>query len=160
MRGVSIAICLKRVSSQVAELKREKRVATRSALSLEFLQSPRRSPLMLIAIVGPPQAGKHTLANHLVTQHQFTRVHITSSAPPPLDKDANSLYFSSSSEFLDHATQTWRVDYVTTDLKNKLKLQEFSKRPFVAVVAVDAPIGVRFKRAVASSVVSNIRDAS
>ncbi|KAK4058339.1 Deoxycytidine monophosphate (dCMP) deaminase [Microbotryomycetes sp. JL221] len=107
---------------------------------------------MLIVIVGPPQAGKNLLANHLVDRHGFARVHV--GGGPHDDGDAtrtNALKFSSSSDFLEHATKTWRCDYVCTDLLSHSKLQEFCKRPFVAVVAVDAPLGVRYRRAVATA---------
>ncbi|KAJ8296000.1 Deoxycytidylate deaminase [Rhodotorula toruloides] len=102
---------------------------------------------MLVCIVGPPQAGKKSLADHLVRDRSFTRVHLVSSLPTSRSQD--DLYFTSSSDFLDHATRTWRRKYVTVDLVSKAKLAEFAKRPFVAIVAVDAPLGVRFRRAVA-----------
>ncbi|KAK4331631.1 Deoxycytidylate deaminase [Rhodotorula toruloides] len=102
---------------------------------------------MLVCIVGPPQAGKKSLADHLVRERSFTRVHLVPSLPTSRSQD--DLYFTSSSDFLDHATRTWRRHYVTVDLVSKAKLAEFAKRPFVAVVAVDAPLGVRFRRAVA-----------
>ncbi|GAA6037246.1 hypothetical protein JCM8097_008641 [Rhodosporidiobolus ruineniae] len=106
---------------------------------------------MLLCLIGPPCSGKSTLADWLTT-HSFQRIHISSSAPPPpppLDAPPNShLHFNSSSDFLDHATRYWRRDYVTTDLTNKLKLQEFAKRPFTAIVHLDAPTGTRFRRAV------------
>ncbi|TKA58414.1 hypothetical protein B0A53_00153 [Rhodotorula sp. CCFEE 5036] len=100
---------------------------------------------MLICLVGPPQAGKNSLADHLVAQHGYERVHLGSSSPH-LEPGS----YASSSDFLDHATRTWRRNYVTTDLISKAKLVEFAKRPFVAIVAVDAPLGTRFKRAVAA----------
>lgn len=99
---------------------------------------------MLILLIGPPKAGKEILAQHLCSQHSFTRVHLS----PSSNDDPNALHFDHSSTFLDHVTRTWRKDYVSTDLRSSLKLQEFSKRPFVAIVAVDAPVGVRFLRAV------------
>lgn len=102
---------------------------------------------MLIFLVGPPQAGKNSLADHLVAQHGYERVYLGSSSPPHLEPG----FYASSSEFLDHATRTWRRNYVTTDLVSKAKLVEFAKRPFVAIVAVDAPLGTRFRRAVASA---------
>ncbi|GAA5888585.1 hypothetical protein JCM5296_001079 [Sporobolomyces johnsonii] len=100
---------------------------------------------MLICILGPKCSGRNTLADHLSREHGFTRVRLSS---PARDPDPNELHFASSSDFLDHATRSWRRHYVTTDLTSKPKLVEFAKRPFVAVVAVDAPLGVRFKRAV------------
>ncbi|GAA5898290.1 hypothetical protein JCM8208_006933, partial [Rhodotorula glutinis] len=107
---------------------------------------------MLVCLVGPPQAGKSSLANHLVAHHGFTRVHLGDPPPPSSSSSSNpssTLTFSSTSDFLDHATRTWRVDYVTTALTSRQKLVEFAKRPFVAIVHVDAPLGIRFKRAVA-----------
>ncbi|BGP14499.1 hypothetical protein JCM10213_003085 [Rhodosporidiobolus nylandii] len=109
---------------------------------------------MLICLIGPPQSGKDSLASFLVAHRSFQRVHLSPSPPSPAPLDApkdSQLHFHSSSDFLDHATRFWRRDYVTTDLTNKLKLGEFAKRPFVAVIAVDAPLGVRFRRAVESA---------
>lgn len=119
-------------------------VVVQPALSRSFVFTVSSTPGMLICLVGPPQAGKDSLARFLTTHHGFTRVHLS----PSSSSSAESLSFSSSSDFLDHATRTWRIDYVTTDLASKQKLQEFAKRPFVAIVAVDAPLGVRFNRAV------------
>lgn len=95
---------------------------------------------MLVCLVGPPQAGKSSLADFLVREHAYERVHLGQTP------------YTSSSDFLDHATRTWRRNYVTTDLTSRAKLVEFAKRPFVAIVAVDAPLGVRFRRAVAAQV--------
>ncbi|GAA5976048.1 hypothetical protein JCM10908_005368 [Rhodotorula pacifica] len=106
---------------------------------------------MLICLVGPPQSGKNSLADHLVAHHGYERVHLASSSSSSSRQPASSAVYASSSEFLDHATRTWRRNYVTTDLTSKQKLVEFAKRPFVAIVAVDAPLGVRFRRAVAAA---------
>ncbi|GJN87334.1 hypothetical protein Rhopal_000283-T1 [Rhodotorula paludigena] len=106
---------------------------------------------MLICLVGPPQAGKDSLAQFLTAHHGYTRVHLGASPPCPTKSRRRQLCFASSSDFLDHATRTWRRDFVTTDLVFKAKLAEFAKRPFVAIVAVDAPLGVRFRRAVAKA---------
>lgn len=127
--------------------------ATRTRLS-----STHSLAAMLVCIVGPPQAGKKSLADHLVRDHAFARVHLVSSLPTSRSQD--DLYFTSSSDFLDHATRTWRRNFVTVDLVSKAKLAEFVKRPFVAVVAVDAPLGVRFRRAVAVCVPSQLCSAS
>ncbi|GAA5855784.1 hypothetical protein JCM8547_000355 [Rhodosporidiobolus lusitaniae] len=113
---------------------------------------------MLICLVGPPQSGKNSLADYLVSQ-SFQRIHISPSPPPPAPLDApphSHLHFTASSDFLDHATRFWRRDFVTTDLVSKSKLAEFVKRPFVAVVAVDAPLGVRFRRAAEGSLAAGL----
>lgn len=101
---------------------------------------------MLIAILGLPQAGKATLVQHLVQEHAFTHV-VISTQPPPVSSSTPALHFRTSSAFLDYATRNWREDYVTTHLRNKLKLVEFAKRPFVVIVGVEAPLRVRWKRA-------------
>ncbi|GAA5830783.1 hypothetical protein JCM3766R1_003425 [Sporobolomyces carnicolor] len=103
---------------------------------------------MLICLIGPAKSGKNSLAEHLLTEHGFARVYLGSRAPLGSDP-SSSLHFDSSSDFLDHVTRSWRRNYVTTDLIHRGKLEEFSKRPFVAVVAIDAPLGVRYRRAVA-----------
>lgn len=104
---------------------------------------------MLIAIIGPPCAGKHLLQQHLVTTHQYTKVTISAQTPPPARDDPTSLHFTTASAFLDYATTKWRRDYVTLDLrKSGAQLREFLKRPFVAVVSVNAPVGLRYSRQV------------
>ncbi|KAI5477113.1 dCMP deaminase [Pseudohyphozyma bogoriensis] len=102
---------------------------------------------MLIALLGPACSGKSTLASHLVDTLTFKRVHV--GHPPLTDRSNDSLFFASSSAFLDYATQHYQEDFVTTDLTDGVKLAEFAKRPFVAIVGVEAPVGVRFSRAVA-----------
>ena len=99
---------------------------------------------MLIALVSPPYAGKHTLAAHLIANHAFTLVTIS---PTRLSSTPPSLHFESSSAFLTHATLNWRRNYVTMDLREQSQLQEFLKRPFVVVVSILAPIQTRFRRA-------------
>ncbi|KDE04746.1 hypothetical protein MVLG_04803 [Microbotryum lychnidis-dioicae p1A1 Lamole] len=112
---------------------------------------------MLIILIGASQSGKNTLAQHLIDTHSYTRVHLPrdptkSSSESSSDFTSNSdLHFDSSTEFLDYATRYWKVDYVTTDLRNAVKLHEFSKRPFVAIVAVEAPLSVRYSRTKKSS---------
>lgn len=113
------------------------------------------SPLcpQLIAILGPPASGKNSLANYLQATENFIRVHINPSSPqtsPNADSlaSATELTFQHSSDLLNHATRQWRRNFVTTDLREKDKLQEFVKRPFVAVLDVSAPVGVRWRRAV------------
>ncbi|GAA6060724.1 hypothetical protein JCM10212_003345 [Sporobolomyces blumeae] len=103
---------------------------------------------MLICLIGPPKSGKDSLATHLTRDHGFTRVHLASTSTSSASSSSSSLSFDSSSAFLDHVTRSWRRDFVTTDLVNRTQLTEFAKRPFVAIVAVDAPLGTRFKRAV------------
>ncbi|GAA5967007.1 hypothetical protein JCM11641_000413 [Rhodosporidiobolus odoratus] len=116
---------------------------------------------MLICLIGPPQSGKNSLADFLVSHHAFKHVTISSSPSSPRPSSSNPhLEFNSSSDFLDHATRYWRRDFVTTSLTNKTKLVEFAKRPFVAIIAVDAPLGVRFRRAVNSAEAAGVTPPS
>lgn len=137
--------CMKH-TEQVARRKLSRNPLVSKLLS-EFLRLLPFIYNMLICLIGPAKSGKNSLAEHLTTTHDFTRVHLSSQ--PPLSDSSSSLYFDSSNDFLDHVTRSWRRNYVTTDLTHRGKLEEFSKRPFVAVVAVDAPLGVRYKRAIA-----------
>lgn len=108
--------------------------------------------MQLIAILGPTASGKNTLANHLQSTQAFIRVHIdpntTQSLPSDDDITSTELGFRHSSDLLSHATRQWRRNFVTTDLRDKDKLQEFVKRPFVVVIDVSAPVGVRWRRAI------------
>lgn len=100
---------------------------------------------MLIALLGPPQSGKTTLAAHLQQHHAYTVVRIDP-APHPSSTQTNDLTFASSSDFLDYATRNWRCNFVTRDLTSRVKLIEFMKRPFVVVVSIEAPLMVRWRR--------------
>lgn len=101
-----------------------------------------------IAILGPACAGKTTLADHLVKDRGYTRCSIDPAIPLESTMSLNSseLSFRNSSDLLNFATAHWRRDFVTTDLNQKLKLQEFTKRPFVVVIDIQAPLGVRWRR--------------
>lgn len=109
-------------------------------------------PAQLIAILGPPASGKRLLASHLCTNYDYIHCHIdpSSTTPPPSSADvtSRSLVFGNSSELLSHATKQWRRNFVTVDLRERVKLDEFAKRPFVVVVDVQAPLGIRWSRAV------------
>lgn len=107
---------------------------------------------MLIAVVGLASSGKNTLIEDLVLNHSFIRVNISSTTTSGItsSNDSNQLNFKSSSAFLDYATRNWRQDFVTRDLKNKSKLIEFSKRPFVVILGIESPLVIRYSRTVMS----------
>ena len=133
---------------------RERGKARKCTFEIAFRFSVLLQREMLIALVSAPQGGKKLVTNHLVAAHGFKRVLISGNAP--LATDSSTLYFASSSDFLAYATLNWRRDFVTTDLREKSQLQEFLKRPFVVVVSIQAPIRVRWLRAVQASVPSFI----
>lgn len=78
-----------------------------------------------------------------------------SALPSPLSgggsQGEQSLYFSTSSDMLEHATRNWRMNFVTIDLDTQESLEQFVRRPFIMVVNVDAPILLRFERALRGS---------
>ncbi|OSX67330.1 hypothetical protein POSPLADRAFT_1042564 [Postia placenta MAD-698-R-SB12] len=94
---------------------------------------------MFIAIIGTRSAGKSTVQDYLIDRKGFQAVR--------LHKGEQSLYFSTSSDMLEHATRNWRMNFVTIDLDTQESLEQFVRRPFIMVVNVDAPILLRFERA-------------
>lgn len=105
---------------------------------------------MLIAIIGLNSSGKKTLLEYLISNFNFIQVKIDSNSTNEIESAANCLTFKSSSEFLDYSTRNWRQNFVTIDLKNKSKLIEFSKRPFVIIIGIEAPLIIRYSRNVMS----------
>ena len=95
---------------------------------------------MLIIVLGAPCSGKATLISHLVREHGFLHASIG-------EAGAGELEFESSTAFLDWATAHWRVNVVTDSLRRRGAIEEFAKRPFCGVVHVEAPVGVRWRRA-------------
>ncbi|KAJ3534734.1 hypothetical protein NM688_g7088 [Phlebia brevispora] len=56
------------------------------------------------------------------------------------------LVFYDHKDLLEHVTQHWRSDFVTTDLNTRSLLEMFVTRPFFMIVSVDAPIFTRYER--------------
>ncbi|EGF97265.1 uncharacterized protein MELLADRAFT_54347 [Melampsora larici-populina 98AG31] len=97
---------------------------------------------MLIALIGSRYAGKDTIAQHLVTQHAFKEVRITTSRSDGIDMNqstSDKLRFTDHDGFLDYSTKHWSHDFVTTDLQSKIEIEKFLKRPFFVLVNVEAP---------------------
>ncbi|KAG0139163.1 hypothetical protein CROQUDRAFT_519812 [Cronartium quercuum f. sp. fusiforme G11] len=104
---------------------------------------------MLVALIGPPSAGKDTIANYLVASHFFTRVRIVSSRSQlehSLSRLGNELRFVGFEDFLDYSTKNWQQDLVTTDLVSISGLEKFLKRPFFVLANVTASVRSRWKR--------------
>ncbi|KAH9819944.1 cytidine deaminase-like protein [Melampsora americana] len=104
---------------------------------------------MLIALIGSRYAGKDTIAQHLVTQHAFKRVRITTSRCNETDsKEArlDELRFDDQDGFLDYSTKHWSQDLVTTELESKIDIEKFLKRPFFVLVNIEAPTRLRWER--------------
>ncbi|KAG1783536.1 dCMP deaminase [Suillus placidus] len=56
------------------------------------------------------------------------------------------LSFGSPALLLDHVTQNWRSNFVTTDLDSDILVNYFIRRPFFMLISVDAPILQRYHR--------------
>ncbi|KAG1795742.1 dCMP deaminase [Suillus plorans] len=87
---------------------------------------------MFIAIIGLRFSGKSTVENYLATK-DFTSVHLH-------DKDVEAALL------LDHVTQHWRSNFVTTDLDSDRLVNYFIRRPFFMLISIDAPILQRYHR--------------
>lgn len=120
---------------------------------------------MLIALVGPPQSGKHTVANYLVHRHGFriarvatkgstshTDQHAAATTDVAVAATTPSLQgseevFATPSQLLKYATSHWRDRIVTLDVVSVQDIARgFAKRPFFLLVAVEAPLTVRYRR--------------
>lgn len=47
---------------------------------------------------------------------------------------------------LDHVTQHWQSNFVTTDLDSDKLVNYFIRRPFFMLISIDAPILQRYRR--------------
>lgn len=104
---------------------------------------------MLIALIGSLCSGKHLIAEHLQKEYGFQKLVLDNEATDMqnLSLDEKSpLRFLSASELLLFVTKRWTNKYVTLDLTHLHTLDEFRKRPFFLLVAVDAPISLRWNR--------------
>lgn len=97
---------------------------------------------MLIALVGTPAAGKADVKAYLLRKG-FSSLSLQTPNSP---QDTNTTAFSSPDDLLEFATRNWQTNFVTTDLRTYRDIDPFLKRPFFLVVAVDAPIRVRYER--------------
>lgn len=72
--------------------------------------------------------------------------HYSVANPSPIAKEITSLVFDTADELLDYATRNWRDRLVTSDLRRKDVLDDFTIRPFFLLIYVDAPITTRYGR--------------
>lgn len=54
--------------------------------------------------------------------------------------------FESADSFLDFVTKRWTERWVTTDIWDRSFLEKLLIRPFVLLISVDAPVGLRWQR--------------
>lgn len=96
---------------------------------------------MFILVVGSTASGKEEVTQYLVQHHGSTRLYMDPASSPN-----NPAAFGSAKQLMDYITPRWRQNYVSTDITNPIDIYLLRKRPFVLVVGVDAPTGLRYKR--------------
>ncbi|KAI8924651.1 cytidine deaminase-like protein [Entophlyctis helioformis] len=116
---------------------------------------------MLVGLVGPTCAGKSSTMHLLQDVYGFVQLLVSpalaSALPATDDNDGNDgnddidgrpiLAFPTATALCEHATIHWRRHFVVKDINALDDWQQlFLKRPFVLLVAVDAPVGERYRR--------------
>ncbi|KAJ1026093.1 hypothetical protein NDA18_003753 [Ustilago nuda] len=106
---------------------------------------------MLIALIGPPGAGKASVASYLGTQLGFHLLALSSATTPirplsNLNASTDMTALSSSKEMLDYVTDRWNQCFVTLDLDTSADMEAFIKRPFFLCVEVSGPLLTRWSR--------------
>ncbi|KAJ1720580.1 Deoxycytidine monophosphate (dCMP) deaminase [Coemansia erecta] len=97
-------------------------------------------------------SGKEEVANYLVRSRGFTRIHLTgplnaeTATADDGSAEVTELTFKSAKKILEYITPRWRTNFVTTDVASPIDLYLLWKRPFVLVVGIDAPTGIRYRR--------------
>ncbi|KAI7288097.1 hypothetical protein KC345_g144 [Hortaea werneckii] len=118
---------------------------------------------MLIGICGGICAGKHSIQDFLIREHNFTPLHLTRIETPGIEKSAsgstvpngdssqpngtlNSQTFATAEALVDHATKNWQANFVTTSIYDETIVEALAHRPFFILVHIDAPISIRWQR--------------
>jgi len=110
---------------------------------------------MFIGIIGTTCSGKKSVEKYLLNKG-FISLRLKSktirenglmTSEPANGGDEKS--FADTSSMLDYATYNWCENHVATCLDTPEMLEPFMKRPFFLLLSIDAPIFLRWKRAVA-----------
>ncbi|EME42723.1 hypothetical protein DOTSEDRAFT_26277 [Dothistroma septosporum NZE10] len=114
---------------------------------------------MLIGICGGICAGKHSVLQYLIQQHNFQVLTLSRNASTPsVEKSASEAHvpetttampettFSTVEDLLDHATKHWHTNFATVSLYNETIADVLSRRPFFILLHIDAPISLRWQR--------------
>ncbi|KAJ1985443.1 Deoxycytidine monophosphate (dCMP) deaminase [Dimargaris cristalligena] len=98
---------------------------------------------MFISIIGPDCSGKKTTMQYLIQKLSFQALalgHRQSFMPE------DTMVFSHVTEMLRYVTQNWRSHFVACDIDRLQDLTVLRKRPFFLLVAIDAPVSLRYQR--------------
>ncbi|OZJ04883.1 hypothetical protein BZG36_02520 [Bifiguratus adelaidae] len=112
---------------------------------------------MFIGITGPRCAGKHAVASFLVSLYGFQYIALSDGSDSNGTADQggsqdehvgladHTLSFETLKEVETFVTERWQQDFVTCDV-DIVSCDLLRKRPFVLIVAVEAPITMRYSR--------------
>ncbi|KAL2059054.1 hypothetical protein ABVK25_000346 [Lepraria finkii] len=110
---------------------------------------------MLIGLCGGICAGKNSVADYLVDNHDFSRLHLSQEVSPlgnPYMNELNGVAafrersFSNVDALLEFVTKHWKQRWITTDIWNEQVLESLLRRPSFILVSVDAPVSLRWQR--------------
>ncbi|ORX45761.1 hypothetical protein BCR36DRAFT_357858 [Piromyces finnis] len=123
---------------------------------------------MFFAIIGPISAGKRTIANYLVENHQFKEIYLqhnnvdnelvnfTSNnindygkknlIEKEILKNDNLIVFDDTQKLLDFVTSNWNKNYVLYSECISSDLLLLRKRPTFLLISVNAPVTQRYQR--------------
>jgi dCMP deaminase len=107
-------------------------------------------------------AGKHSVAEYLVQQHHFLRLHLPQNDVAPAaqhteddrrllpsvsdERGTRGLTFPDVDSLLDFVTKRWREHWVFTHILSERTLDLLLRRPFFLLISVDAPVTLRYSR--------------
>ena len=100
-------------------------------------------------------AGKNSVADYLVDNHDFSRLYLSQEVSPLGNLHMNELNgvapfrersFSNVDALLEFVTKHWKQRWVSTDIWNEQVLENLLRRPSFILVSVDAPVSLRWQR--------------
>lgn len=114
----------------------------------------------VIGLCGLQGCGKSVIAEELVEKHGFKQIHLTNTKV--IDgfvsledisnpSESSKLKFSSVDDIFDFMTNHWKENFVISCLREEDEFATLLKRPFFMVLAVMAPVQVRYERCAARS---------
>lgn len=111
---------------------------------------------MLIGICGGICAGKHSVQDFLIREHNFSPLVLQREETPSIEKSASGSTvpngagehkaFAKAADLVDYATKHWQSSFVTTSIHDESIVEALAHRPFFILVHVDAPISIRWQR--------------
>ncbi|KAI9259064.1 cytidine deaminase-like protein [Sporodiniella umbellata] len=99
---------------------------------------------MFIGIIGPKSSGKRTIAEYLVNRYGF-KILTLSRESGMREVSHDNMEFDSVENLQTFVTENWQDNFVICNLNDK-GLETLRKRPFFLLLAVEAPVTMRYRR--------------